>query len=95
MPVDELVFTREQLKRDLNHAVLSLEDADKKYDPSDPTPREDLAMGLVLRSIYGTSVKDYIIAIAHHVSANSDPNTVTPEAREALDRMIQAAKEQR
>jgi hypothetical protein len=74
MTIDEVVYTRESLKRHLQEMVDALDKAGESYDPSGEAPIEDIVvvamtMGLV------ASVTAYRDALMAHITAAKELNS--------------------
>lgn len=76
--MDEIVFLRETLRRDLIEALGNLDKAAEGYDASDDVPAGDTIAAVHLSMIVGASVKKYTEAILHRGQARGALPTKEP-----------------
>jgi hypothetical protein len=68
--MDEIVFTREKLRRELLEAIDMLEKASASYDPEADVPVDDFAAAFTIAA--GRSARaDYANAVAHRVKSRA------------------------
>lgn len=88
MPLDEVVYTRENLRRKLQDMVGILDKAGAEYDPSDTMPVGDMAFVLAL-SIGGIAeMRPYVLALKAHAEAVARPGDEGDEAQIRLLTLI-------
>jgi hypothetical protein len=74
MPMDEVVFTREKVKRTALELVEQLEKADREYDPSEAVNMEDVISAAGLLALRAQA-DEYVKALKAHAE-NTDPSLV-------------------
>jgi hypothetical protein len=68
--MDEIVFTRETLRRDLLEVIELLEKASASYDPEADVPRDDFVAAFTI--VGGQKAcDDYASAVAHRVKSRA------------------------
>lgn len=79
--MDELVFSREQLRRLLRQADKALGEASDAYDPSDTLPVED-TMALMFMQAVHEATKAYSQAMMVHVAMVSNDEGLKEKLKE-------------
>lgn len=71
MPLDELVFTREALRRELVAAAELAEQVTNDYDPEEDIPVQDLALAIMLSAVQ-QKITQYTLALRARSEVRKD-----------------------
>lgn len=70
MSLDEIVFTREALRRELVAQIDVLDKAAESYDPELDTPVDDFVAAMTVATAIGAR-NDYVAAVSHRITTRA------------------------